>query len=59
MSNDRSYYAERANQERRRAIATKDADARRIHLDLAAKYATLAGPDIIVADIQDEQKQTG
>lgn len=42
-SNDPSYYAARAIEERRLAMAAADPKVRRVHLELAAKYAELAG----------------
>lgn len=47
MSSDPSYYAARATEERRLAMASSDPKVRRIHLDMAAKYAILAGADAI------------
>jgi hypothetical protein len=47
MSNDHSYFAERAIEERRLAIAATDANVRRDHLEMAAQYASqAAGTDI-------------
>jgi hypothetical protein len=43
MSPDSSYYTARAAEERRLAMATEDSKVRRIHLELAAKYAALVG----------------
>jgi hypothetical protein len=43
MSSDQSYYAARANQERRLAMAAADPNVRRVHLELAAEYALRAG----------------
>lgn len=43
MSQDHNYYAARATEERRLASASADPSARRVHLDLAFKYARLAG----------------
>ena len=38
-----AYYAARAAEERRLAIASADPNVRAIHLELAEKYAELAG----------------
>lgn len=46
MSHDPSYYAARATEERRLAMAAGDPRVRRVHLELAAEYAVLAGIDI-------------
>lgn len=43
MSQDHAYYAARATQERRLAMAATNPAARRAHLELAAEYARLAG----------------
>jgi hypothetical protein len=43
VSKDQSYHAHRAIEERRRAMASADPKVRSIHLELAAKYAALAG----------------
>ena len=43
MPNDSAYNAARANEERRLAMASEDPKVRRIHLEMAAKYAALAG----------------
>ena len=56
MSDDRSYYAERANQERRFAMAAADQNTRRIHLEMASKYAALAGI-CLTDDTSDEPEQ--
>lgn len=45
MSEDQSYFAARANQERQLAMAASDPKVRRIHLELAAEYALRAGPN--------------
>lgn len=42
-SDDPSYYAARAVEERRLAMAAADPKVRRVHLELAAKYAEFAG----------------
>jgi hypothetical protein len=43
MSNDQSYFAERANEERRLAMTSVDPNVRRVHLEMAAQYALKAG----------------
>lgn len=43
MPDDLAYFAERAIEERRCAMASPDPRAREVHLDLAARYARLAG----------------
>lgn len=48
MSPDPSYYAARATEERRRAMASLDPRVRRVHLEMAAKYAALAGADVVI-----------
>ena len=45
MSNDSTYYAARAVEARRLAMASSDEAVRRIHLEMAAQYAALAGAD--------------
>lgn len=50
MSDDPSYYAARAIEERRLAMASADLNVRRVHLEMAAKYAVLAGPDATLID---------
>lgn len=57
MLNDLSY-AERARDERRLAMASANPAARVVHLELAAKYAALAGanPDRVPALRVDERK---
>lgn len=47
MSNDPSYCAARAIEERRLAMASEDSKVRGIHLEMASKYAALAGADAI------------
>jgi hypothetical protein len=39
MSKDSSYFAARAEQERRLAMASADLHVRRIHMEMAAEYA--------------------
>lgn len=43
MSQDPTYFAMRAIEERRLAMAAADQKVRRVHLEMAAKYALLAG----------------
>ena len=47
---DSLYYARRADEERRHAMASADRKVRRIHLEMAARYAVLAGADAISID---------
>ena len=42
MPDDPSYYAERAAEERRLAMASSDLKVRGIHLEMAGKYAARA-----------------
>jgi hypothetical protein len=42
MFDDLIYFTNRANEERRLAMAAAHANARRSHLELAARYAALA-----------------
>ena len=49
MSDDPSYYATRAGEERRRAMASADQNVRRIHQEMAARYDSLASPNAILA----------
>jgi len=42
MSDNSSYYAERAAEERRLAMASKDLRVRAIHLEMARKYSRRA-----------------
>lgn len=43
MSHDREYYLSRRTQERKIAASVTDDRARRVHLELAARYELLAG----------------
>lgn len=43
MSDDPFYYAARATEERRLANAAANSKIRKIHLEMAGKYAALAG----------------
>jgi hypothetical protein len=43
VSDDQSYLAARAGEERRQAMAAANPNVRRIHLEMAARYAALAG----------------
>lgn len=47
MSSDLTYYATRANEERRVAMASSNPNVRRVHLEMAEKYAALADSDAI------------
>ena len=42
MSDDPFYYAARATEERRLAMASESSKIRKIHLEMAARYAALA-----------------
>lgn len=57
MLSDASYHARRANEERRLARASTDARARWAHLEMAARYDTLAGADPDNAELQDAVAQ--
>ena len=59
MSEDLSYYVARAIEERRLAMASNDPNVRAIHLEMAAKYAALAGSNPDELPPADEQQQTG
>lgn len=43
MSHDPAYYVMRATEEHRLAMASADPRVKRVHLELAAEYAILAG----------------
>lgn len=43
MSDDLSYFAMRATEERRLAMASPHANARKSHLEMAARYSALVG----------------
>ena len=60
MSPSSSYFAVRANEERRRAMASADPRVRRIHLEMAARYAVAAGADATVEneDALDQQQRS-
>jgi hypothetical protein len=58
MSQDHSYYAARAIQERRLAMAATDPAVRRIHLELAAQYALRAGTNVMSEDMPQDGEQT-
>lgn len=47
MSSDPQYYAARAMEERELAIAAPNANARRAHLEMAARYAALADAEVM------------
>lgn len=53
MSSDSSYFASRAADERRLAAATVEPRARRAHLELAVRYASLAGVDPDAPEVQE------
>ena len=55
MSNDHSYFAERAIEERRLAISATDANARRVHLEMATQYTLQAGGTDFPLDEEPEQ----
>lgn len=57
MSDDQSYFAARAAQERRLAMASADLNVRRIHLEMAAKYLALAAAN--GADLTNIVGETG
>lgn len=61
MSSDQSYFAARATQERRLAMAATDPTVRRVHLELAAEYALRAGanPNVAPEGASDEDQRTG
>ena len=47
-SRDMEYYARRAQQERRHAERADDKIARRVHLEMAERYAAMVGDSAIV-----------
>lgn len=47
LSRSPDYYAARAVEERRLAMASNDATAREIHLEMAQKYEQLANRDAV------------
>lgn len=51
MSLEHSYFANRATEERRLAMASADPKVRRIHLEMAAKYAVLAGANPVLDEV--------
>jgi hypothetical protein len=57
MSHDPCYYAARATKERRLAMGCADPKVRRIHLEMAAKYAVLAGADALINEMPPESEQ--
>ena len=59
MSNDHSYFAERAMEERRLAMAATDANVRRVHLEMAAQYVSQAGGTDIPIEERPEQVEDG
>ena len=48
MSPHDSYFAARADEERRIAMASADRKVRRLHLEMAARYAVAAGTDVVL-----------
>lgn len=56
MPDNTAYYAARAVEERRLAMAAKDANARAVHLDMAARYASMAGADAVIAPADRDEK---
>lgn len=58
MSQDHHYFAARATEERRLAMAASDPAVRRVHLEMAAQYALKAGPDksIVFHDPTEERR---
>ena len=56
MSQDPSYCVARAVEERGLAMATADSKVRRIHLEMAARYAVLAGTTDV--DDPDQKEKT-
>lgn len=57
MLSDASYHCRRANEERRLARAATDPRARWAHLEMAARYDTLAGAEPDDAEVQDAVAQ--
>jgi hypothetical protein len=51
-------YIARANEERRLAMAAADSKVRAVHLEMAARYAVLAGGDPVQVPIVDEERKT-
>lgn len=61
MSHDPCYYAARAMEERRLAMASSNPKVRRVHLELAAKYAARAGTTAAILPEEgpsEEEKRT-
>lgn len=58
MSVDTSYYADRAKEERRLGLASPHPKVRRVHLEMAAKYAALAGPNVIDDEALEPERRT-
>lgn len=56
MSDNSSYFAARAIEERRLAMASSDPQVRAVHLEMAARYAALAGPDAQVQPADHERR---
>lgn len=55
MSDNTQYFAARAIQERRLAMASADQKVRAVHLELAARYVQLATEDQ-VHELEEEQR---
>lgn len=55
MSDQPSYFAARAIEERRIAMSSADPKVRAIHLEMAAKYALLAGANPEEAPAADQK----
>ena len=60
MSQDQAYFAARAIEERRLAMAAIDPNVRRVHLELAAEYALRAGanPNVPLEGWPEEDQRT-
>jgi hypothetical protein len=50
MSIDRPYCAARASEERRLAIASAHPNVRKVHLEMATRYAAIGGLDVFDTD---------
>ena len=57
MSPDANYCGARAIEERRLAMAAVDPRVRRVHLELAAKYAVQAGVNAALTDEAPDAKE--
>ena len=58
LSSNPHYYAARAVEERRLAMAATDENARAIHLELAVEYERLAGSGEAPPPIMDGERNT-